>query len=131
MDNSQLPQIPEGALGALLQNPKIAEKLPRIMEALSPVIAEMKSENAAVEPPKAEAAAEAAPDSEGQNADGGAAKPAVETAVARPLTPREKGGLERAALLRALAPYLSAERRAALDTVLKMSSLLDVISEVL
>ena len=36
-----------GGISQLLQNPEIAAKLPRIMEALAPVMAEMKAEKAA------------------------------------------------------------------------------------
>ena len=37
----------------------------------------------------------------------------------------------RMALLRALSPYLSEERQSALDTVMKVSTLLDLLSEVM
>ena len=119
-------QIPEGALGALLQNPQIAAKLPRIMEALGPVLDEIKRENAAENPPKQAGAAENAgePPAPEKPADG------AET-PARLLPAKTQRSRERAALLSALSPYLSDERRAALETVLKMSALLDVISEVL
>ena len=116
-------QIPEGALGALLQNPQIAAKLPRIMEALGPVLDEIKRENAgenAGEPP-----AQSEPDAAPEKPADGAETPA------RLLPAKTQRSRERAALLSALSPYLSDERRAALETVLKMSALLDVISEVL
>ncbi|MBQ7660536.1 MAG: hypothetical protein IJS44_00600 [Clostridia bacterium] len=134
MDNGQMPKVPEGALGTLLGNPQIAEKLPRIMEALGPVLAEMKAENAAGE--NAPSTASVAPETAiGETAetqeDAQDVAKAVETAVARPLGRGEASGQQRRALLSALSPYLSQERRAALDTILKMSSLLDLISEVL
>ena len=37
----------------------------------------------------------------------------------------------RMALLRALSPYLSEERQSALDTVMKVSTLLELLGEVL
>lgn len=133
MDNGQMPKVPEGALGTLLGNPQIAEKLPRIMEALGPVLAEMKAENAAGEnaPSTASVAPETAIGETAETQDAADGAKAVETAVARPLGRGEASGQQRRALLSALSPYLSQERRAALDTILKMSSLLDLISEVL
>lgn len=52
-----------GGFSSLLQNPEIASKLPRIMEALAPVMAEMKAE-------KSEASGSVKPSAE-DAADGG------------------------------------------------------------
>lgn len=124
-----------GGISQLLQNPEIAAKLPRIMEALAPVMAEMKAEKAAgasapaapVEPAQSAAAEAAAP------ADGiaaaladGAAPAALPASVGK-----ASSASRRMALLRALSPYLSEERQSALDTVMKVSTLLELLGEVL
>lgn len=125
-----------GGIPQLLQNPEIAAKLPRIMEALAPVMAEMKAEKAAAaaaetaqapqnaaEPAETDETAEAA-----QAAGASAAAPTVQPAAAGA---KATAASRRTALLRALAPYLSAERQNALDTVMKVSALLDLLSEVM
>lgn len=131
-----MPESPENSIGSLLgsggisqllQNPEIAAKLPRIMEALAPVMAEMKAEKAAgasapaapVEPAQSAAAEAAAP------ADG-AAPAALPASVGK-----ASSASRRMALLRALSPYLSEERQNALDTVMKVSTLLELLGEVL
>lgn len=122
-----------GGIPQLLQNPEIAAKLPRIMEALAPVMAEMKAEKAAAAaaetaqaPQNAAETAEAA--EAAQAAGASAAAPTVQPAAAGAKASAAK---RRTALLRALAPYLSAERQNALDTVMKVSALLDLLSEVM
>ena len=50
-----------GGLSSLLQNPDVAAKLPRIMEALGPVISEMRAEQT----PKNESAQEKSEEVEG------------------------------------------------------------------
>lgn len=122
-----------GGIPQLLQNPEIAAKLPRIMEALAPVMAEMKAEKAAA------AAAETAqaPQNAAETAEAAeAAQAAGASAAASTVQPAAAGAKasaasRRTALLRALAPYLSAERQNALDTVMKVSALLDLLSEVM
>lgn len=125
-----------GGIPQLLQNPEIAAKLPRIMEALAPVMAEMKAEKAAAAaaetaqaPQSAAEPAEPAETAEAAQAAGAsAAAPAVQPAAAGA---KATAASRRTALLRALAPYLSAERQNALDTVMKVSALLDLLSEVM
>lgn len=122
-----------GGIPQLLQNPEIAAKLPRIMEALAPVMAEMKAEKAAA------AAAEAAqaPQNAAETAEAAEAAQAAGASAAAPTVQPAAAGAKasaasrRTALLRALAPYLSAERQNALDTVMKVSALLDLLSEVM
>lgn len=122
-----------GGIPQLLQNPEIAAKLPRIMEALAPVMAEMKAEKAAA------AAAETAqaPQSAAEPAETAEAAQAAGASAAAPTVQPVAAGAKataasrRTALLRALAPYLSAERQNALDTVMKVSALLDLLSEVM
>ena len=122
-----------GGIPQLLQNPEIAAKLPRIMEALAPVMAEMKAEKAAA------AAAETAqaPQNAAETAETAGAAQAAEASAAAPTVQPAAAGAKataasrRTALLRALAPYLSAERQNALDTVMKVSALLDLLSEVM
>ena len=122
-----------GGIPQLLQNPEIAAKLPRIMEALAPVMAEMKAEKAAAAAAETaqapQSAAEPAETAEAAQAAGAsAAAPAVQPAAAGA---KATAASRRTALLRALAPYLSAERQNALDTVMKVSTLLDLLSEVM
>ena len=125
-----------GGIPQLLQNPEIAAKLPRIMEALAPVMAEMKAEKAAAAaaetaqaPQSAAETAETAETAEAAQAAGAsAAAPAVQPAAAGTTA---TAASRRTALLRALAPYLSTERQNALDTVMKVSALLDLLSEVM
>ena len=142
-----MPERPENSIGSLLgsggisqllQNPEIAAKLPRIMEALAPVMAEMKAEKAAgasapaapAEPAQSAAAEAAAP------ADGIAAAAAALADGAAPAAlpvsvGKASSASRRMALLRALSPYLSEERQSALDTVMKVSTLLQLLGEVL
>ena len=120
-----------GGISQLLQNPEIAAKLPRIMEALAPVMAEMKAEKAA-----GTAVANAAAPMDGVQ-DAPAAQAAAASATAAPAALPASAGAKptsasrRMALLRALSPYLSEERQSALDTVMKVSTLLDLLSEVM
>lgn len=120
-----------GGIASLLQNPEIAAKLPRIMEALAPIMAEMKAEKAGDGAPGQAVGADGslrAADADATSVSN-AAK-ALKNALpdvgkARP------AAQNRMALLRALAPYLSADRRGALDTVIKVSTLIDLLSEVM
>lgn len=131
-ENSIGSLLGSGGISQLLQNPEIAAKLPRIMEALAPVMAEMKAEKAAgasapaapVEPAQSAAAEAAAP------ADGIAAAPADGTVLPVSVG-KASSASRRMALLRALSPYLSEERQSALDTVMKVSTLLELLGEVL
>lgn len=125
-----------GGISQLLQNPEIAAKLPRIMEALAPVMAEMKAEKAA----GTAVAHAAAPTDGAQDAPPEAAptaQAAAASATAAPAALPASAGAKptsasrRMALLRALSPYLSEERQSALDTVMKVSTLLDLLSEVM
>lgn len=124
-----------GGIAGLLQNPEIAAKLPRIMEALSPLMAEMKAEKAAAFAAAggADAAGTDAAETASAASDA-AAEPVPEPAQIAPAvlpTAAHASAARRTALLRAIGPYLSAERQGALDTVLKVSALLDLLSEVL
>lgn len=125
-----------GGISQLLQNPEIAAKLPRIMEALAPVMAEMKAEKTA----GTAVAHAAAPTDGAQDAPpeaAPAAQAAAASATAAPAALPASAGAKptsasrRMALLRALSPYLSEERQSALDTVMKVSTLLDLLSEVM
>lgn len=117
-----------GGISQLLQNPEIAAKLPRIMEALAPVMAEMKAEKAA-----GTAVAHAAAPTDGVQDAPPEAAPTAQAAAALPASAGAKptSASRRMALLRALSPYLSEERQSALDTVMKVSTLLDLLSEVM
>lgn len=125
-----------GGISQLLQNPEIAAKLPRIMEALAPVMAEMKAEKAAgTAIANAAAPTDGAQDAPPEAAP--AAQAAAASATAAPAALPASAGAKptsasrRMALLRALSPYLSEERQSALDTVMKVSTLLDLLSEVM
>lgn len=113
-----------GGFSSLLQNPEIAAKLPRIMEALKPVMEEMRSEQATDAPKAEETAVPAA-----------AVSPDLTKLLAGA---SQKGGekqrpnsARRCALLRALEPYLSDSRREAMEYILKVSTLIDILSEVM
>lgn len=125
-----------GGIPQLLQNPEIAAKLPRIMEALAPVMAEMKAEKAAAAAAETAQAPQNATETAEPAETAGAAQAAEASAAAPTVQPAAAGAKataasRRTALLRALAPYLSAERQNALDTVMKVSALLDLLSEVM
>ena len=129
-----------GGISQLLQNPEIAAKLPRIMEALAPVMAEMKAEkaagtavaNAAAPTDGAQdAPPEVAPAAQAAAASAPAAPSAAPAALPASAGAKPTSASRRMALLRALAPYLSEERQSALDTVMKVSTLLDLLSEVM
>ena len=125
-----------GGIPQLLQNPEIAAKLPRIMEALAPVMAEMKAEKAAAAAAETAQAPQNATETAEPAETAGAAQAAEASAAAPTVQPAAAGAKataasRRTALLRALAPYLSAERQNALDTVMKVSTLLDLLSEVM
>lgn len=105
-----------GGLSSLLQNPDIAAKLPRIMEALGPVIAEMRTEGAAQ-------SKEAEPDTKkDENA------PVLSLA---PSKVSNSASHRRRALLNALEPYLSDGRRDAMNSIGKILTLIDLLSEVM
>lgn len=123
-ENSINSLLGSGGISQLLQNPEIAAKLPRIMEALAPVMAEMKAEKAAG------ASAPVAPVEPAQSAAAEAAAPADGTALPVSVG-KASSASRRMALLRALSPYLSEERQSALDTVMKVSTLLELLGEVL
>ena len=125
-----------GGIPQLLQNPEIAAKLPRIMEALAPVMAEMKAEKAAAAAAETAQAPQNATETAETDETAEAAQAAGASAAAPTVQPAAAGAKataasRRTALLRALAPYLSAERQNALDTVMKVSTLLDLLSEVM
>lgn len=141
-ENSINSLLGSGGISQLLQNPEIAAKLPRIMEALAPVMAEMKAEKAAGASPAVTAAAptQSAPSASAAEAsapaDGiAAAAAALADGAAPAALPASVGkassASRRMALLRALSPYLSEERQSALDTVMKVSTLLELLGEVL
>ncbi len=110
-----------GGLSSLLQNPDIAAKLPRIMEALGPVMAEMRAEQSSspILPKESDNAAEKATEE------------AIPAAVLLGSAKKRPGSARRCALLKALEPYLSDSRRDAMEYIIKVSSLIDILSEVM
>ncbi|MBE6680154.1 MAG: hypothetical protein E7598_06495 [Ruminococcaceae bacterium] len=106
-----------GGLSSLLQNPDIAAKLPRIMEALGPVMAEMRSEGG-------EKTEEDTTDDKSENPIG-AALAAVNGKG------KNRSSARRCTLLKALEPYLSPNRREAMEYIIKVTSLIDLLSEVM
>lgn len=114
-----------GGIASLLSNPEITAKLPRIMEALAPVMAEMQG---AAAPPDASAGTEAT----AANADAPPAPPdAMLTKLLSGATKPRESSARRIALLKALEPYLSDSRREAMEYICKVSGLLDILSEVM
>ena len=102
-----------GGLSALLQNPEVAAKLPRIMEALAPIMEEVKAEKSTVQNDSTE----------------------NEHAAEEMALPKAKQTSEaserRRALLGALEPYLSDSRRGAMEHINKVLLLIDMLSEVI
>ncbi len=111
-----------GGISSLLQNPEIAAKLPRIMEAIAPVMAEMNAEK------KGETASTSQDGEKKREGDAGADLSAITSL----LSGKKSGATSRrCTLLRALEPYLSDNRKEAMEYILKVSSLIDILSEVM
>ena len=126
-----------GGFSSLLQNPEIASKLPRIMEALAPVMAEMKAEKSGA---AEKVHAKAADDTETDSMEPTAAKQTSADAASLAAGLLSSGGggkrphpglSKRCALLNALKPYLSDGRKETLDYIIKVSTLIDLLSEVI
>ena len=120
-----------GGFSSLLQNPDIAAKPPRIMEALKPVMEEMRAEQGGASP-----AADAAASGVAENAESTAASASADPPVALPVGgggggKQRSSSARRCALLKALEPYLSDNRREAMEYIIKVSSLIDILSEVM
>ena len=98
------PNVADG-LGAVLSNPELMAKLPQIMAMLRPM---MEQQTAAPLP---------------QSGNEGAETPAT----APPIAPLKKTTDNRSALLLALKPFLSEDRRNAVDAMLRLSTLGDVL----
>lgn len=98
------PNVTDG-LGAVLSNPELMAKLPQIMAMLRP----MMEQQTAAPPP--------------QSGNEGAETPAT----ASPIAPLKKTTDNRSALLLALKPFLSEDRRNAVDAMLRLSTLGDVL----
>ena len=98
------PNVADG-LGAVLSNPELMAKLPQIMAMLRP----MMEQQTAAPPP--------------QSGNEGAETPAT----ASPIAPLKKTTDNRSALLLALKPFLSEDRRNAVDAMLRLSTLGDVL----
>lgn len=98
------PNVADG-LGAVLSNPELMAKLPQIMAMLRP----MMEQQTAAPPP--------------QSGNEGAETPAT----APPIAPLKKATDNRSALLLALKPFLSEDRRNAVDAMLRLSTLGDVL----
>lgn len=98
------PNVADG-LGAVLSNPELMAKLPQIMAMLRP----MMEQQTAAPPP--------------QSGNEGAETPAS----ASPIAPLKKTTDNRSALLLALKPFLSEDRRNAVDAMLRLSTLGDVL----
>ena len=107
-----------GGLSSLLQNPDVAAKLPKIMEALGPVMAEMRAEGG-----------------EGSKKDGSednnVQAPVSALLAAAGGKRNGQSSARRCALLKALEPYLSPNRREAMEYIIKVTSLIDLLSEVM
>lgn len=98
------PNVADG-LGAVLSNPELMAKLPQIMAMLRP----MMEQQTAAPPP--------------QSGNEGAETPATTS----PIAPLKKTTDNRSALLLALKPFLSEDRRNAVDAMLRLSTLGDVL----
>lgn len=103
------PNVADG-LGAVLSNPELMAKLPQIMAMLRPMMEQQT----------------AAPPSQSGN-EGAAATGEATPASASPIAPLKKTTDNRSALLLALKPFLSEDRRNAVDAMLRLSTLGDVL----
>ncbi|HBF14484.1 MAG TPA: hypothetical protein DDW30_02140 [Clostridiales bacterium] len=101
------PNVADG-LGAVLSNPELMAKLPQIMAMLRPMMEQASS----------------APQADSGDAT---ATSASATASALPSSPQKKATDNRSALLLALKPFLSEDRRNAVDAMLRLSTLGDVL----
>ncbi|MBQ8837239.1 MAG: hypothetical protein IJ002_07015 [Clostridia bacterium] len=129
-----------GGLSSLLQNPEVAAKLPRIMEALGPVMAEMRAEQNTAGVGESPSVPAASTDSGGEKQGGDAqqasgANPADILAALPAMSGGGKGknqnASRRRALLCALEPYLSESRREAVGYISRVLTLIDILSEVM
>ena len=98
---SAIPNLTDG-LGAVLSNPELLAKLPQVMAMLRPMMEQSAAQTAA---PQADA-------------------PAVPASAP---TAEKKPPDNRTALLLALKPFLSEDRRNAVDAMLRISALGDVL----
>ena len=122
-ENKQNDFLSAGGFAALLQNPQITEKLPQILEALSPIMAEMQNGKSEEAPTEVQAVEEAPP----KNATPDAL---LAKLLSGSVKPRESSA-NRLALLHALTPFLSDNRKEAMEYICKVSSLLDLLAEVM
>lgn len=104
-----IPSLTDG-LGAVLSNPELMAKLPQIMAMLRPMLEQQPAADSTTEAPPAAA----------QTAPAGPAVPAI-------ATPQKKATDRRTALLVALKPFLSDDRKNAVDAMLRISALGDVL----
>lgn len=102
-ETGQSPPNPADGLGAVLSNPELMAKLPQVMAMLRPM---MEQTTAGSPPAAAESAASALPTSG---------------------SVQKKPTDNRSALLLALKPFLSEDRRNAVDAMLRLSALGDVL----
>lgn len=104
-----IPNLTDG-LGAVLSNPKLMAKLPQMMAMLRPMLEQQPAADSTTEAPPAAA----------QTAPAGPAVPAI-------AIPQKKATDRRTALLVALKPFLSDDRKNAVDAMLRISALGDVL----
>ena len=104
-----IPNLTDG-LGAVLSNPELMAKLPQMMAMLRPMQEQQPAADSTTEAPPAAA----------QTAPAGPAVPAI-------ATPQKKATDRRTALLVALKPFLSDDRKNAVDAMLRISALGDVL----
>lgn len=106
---TDIPNLTDG-LGAVLSNPELMAKLPQMMAMLRPMLEQQPAADSTTEAPPAAA----------QTAPAGPAVPAI-------ATPQKKATDRRTALLVALKPFLSDDRKNAVDAMLRISALGDVL----
>lgn len=122
-ENKQNDLLGAGGFAALLQNPQITERLPQILEALSPIMAEMQGGKQESAPDEVQAAKEVAPPS--------ASPDALLVKLLGGNGKQREGSANRLALLHALKPFLSDNRKEAMEYICKVSGLLDILAEVM
>lgn len=101
-ETGQSPPNPADGLGAVLSNPELMAKLPQVMAMLRPMMEQASATAAQTGNDSAEASA-------------------------LPVSAQKKPTDNRSALLLALKPFLSEDRRNAVDAMLRLSALGDVL----
>ena len=107
-EKSETPNVGGDILSSLLSNPELMTKLPSIIAAIKPIMEMMGAQSA-------------------QKTDTVPTSAPISAPIKLPPPPQKGGGDSRTALLCAMKPYLSAERSQAIDYIVKLGRLGDIL----